>query len=112
MMHPEIELAKRRCAIAQQYYDDTVARVQSECPHPERECFESDYTLETFTNGCGMGTSSTGRRPYIVCRLCGYAECAWHGKRKLNYYGLPTITLEQADGYRVGIIHDRENTPR
>lgn len=108
-MHPEIAASLNAYRAAESIYRKTVARVQSECAHPKSECFESKSTRETYTNGCGYGTSSTGRKPYIVCRLCGYAECAWHGKDKMKYYGLPEITLRQADEYRVGAVHEWED---
>ena len=99
-MNADITTARAILDAARRDYDRIVDRVQSECPHPEQECFESDST-----RGHGYG-----RRPVLVCRACGYAECAWHGRNKIPYYGLLRITLEQADSMRVGKIHDWENT--
>lgn len=105
-MHKEITEAKKNYLHAQDCYLHVVQRVQSSCKH--NDCVISECTLQTYTNGCGMGVSSIGRRPFKVCKDCGYAECDWHGPDLISRKGLPKVSVEEADKHRTGPIHERD----
>lgn len=104
-MNKEIAQAKKTLKHAQDCYLYVVQRVQSECKH--KHCVISESTLETWTVGCGYGTTSTGRRPFKVCKRCGYAECDWYGPGIISRSGLTQVSVEEADNYRIGPIHER-----
>jgi len=103
-MHKEIAEAKKNYRHALDCYNHVVKRVQSECKH--RDCVISECTLETYTNGCGMGTS---RRPFKVCKDCGYAECDWHGPGLISRSGLTEVSVKEADEFVLGGIHSRRD---
>lgn len=103
-MNKEILEAKNIYLRARLCLDNVVKRVQSECKH--NDCVISECTLQTYTNGCGMGVSSMGRRPFKVCKDCGYAECAWHGPGLISRDGLTKVSVEEADKHRIGPIHE------
>lgn len=105
-MHKEIAEVKKILKHAQDCYLHVVKRVQSSCKH--NDCVISKCTLKTYTNGCGMGTSSTGRRPFKVCKDCGYAECDWYGPGVISRSKLTQVSVEEADTHRIGPIHERD----
>ncbi len=98
-MNKEIAEAKKNYLHAQDCYLHVVQRVQSSCKH--NDCVISKCTLKTYTNGCGMGT---GRRPFKVCKDCGYA---WYGPDVISRSKLTQVSVEEADNYRIGPIHER-----
>ena len=109
-MHPEIEEAKKSLEHSQQKIRDVIQRVQDNCKHPIESCFQSKSTRETYTIGCGYGSSSVGTPPFNVCSICGYSECSWYAPhpRKLDNYNLPIISYDKAMGLMVGGIRTKE----
>lgn len=104
-MNKEIAEAKKTLKHAQDCYLHVVQRVQSSCKH--NDCVISECTLDSYTVGCGLGVVSTGRRPFKVCKDCGYAECDWHGPGVISRDGLTKVSVEEADKHRIGPIHER-----
>lgn len=109
-MHPDIVEAHRREVKARIEYNEIVKRVQSECTHPKEECVISENTRETYTIGCGYGSSRSGAPPFIVCKECGYSECTWYGPHKIGHKGLTGVKYKEAISYCVGPTQTKEGT--
>lgn len=103
-MHKEIAEVKKILKHAVDCYNHVVQRVQSSCKH--NNSVISECTLDTYTVGCGFSPVSTGRRPFRVCKDCGYAECDWHGPDTISRSGLTQVSVQEADSYKIGPVHE------